>query len=118
MIKYCVSFLRNLGKRDDLYISKPDKGNGVVILNRSDYVSKMSEILSDNTKFIPVNDDCYKLSQVLETRLNKVLLTFFKSNKIDKLTIICELLDRIHSNCIVSQKHTKTVYLSAQFYQQ
>lgn len=84
--KVLCEILRNLGKRDDLYISKPDKGNGVVILNRSEYVTKMSEILSDNTKFIPVNDDCYKLSQGLEARLNKVLLTFFKCNKIDKLT--------------------------------
>jgi len=86
MIKKLLTILRNLGKRDDLYISKPDKGNSVVILNRSDYGNDMLDILSDNTKFIPVNDDCYKLSQGLEAHLNNVLLALFKSSKIDKIT--------------------------------
>ena len=40
--KRSCAILRKLGKNDDLYISKPDKGNGIVILNRSDYVSWMS----------------------------------------------------------------------------
>ena len=69
-----------------MYISEPDKGNGVVILNRSDYIIKMNNVLSDTSKFIPVEENCYKLTQRLESRLNKTLLTFFKANKIDKAT--------------------------------
>ena len=39
-----------------LYISKPDKGNGVVILNRVDYVTKVENILYDHTKFEKINN--------------------------------------------------------------
>jgi len=75
-----------LGKNDSLYISKPDKGNGIVILNRSDYVDKMNTILSDTTKFTSVDENCYKLTQRLELRLNKMLLLLHKANKLDKNT--------------------------------
>ena len=46
-----ISILKNLGKNRDVVISKPDKGNGVVIQNREDCVEKMSTILDDGTKF-------------------------------------------------------------------
>lgn len=78
--------LKNLRENHDLYISRPDKGNGVVILNRTDYISKMSDLLSDTSKFIRVTDDIYKLSQRLEQRLNKTLLSLFQAGKIDKFT--------------------------------
>ena len=32
-----------------------DKGNNIVIFNRSDYISKLSKILQDTTKFKKVN---------------------------------------------------------------
>ena len=35
----------------DIVLLKPDKGNGVVILNRSDYVKKMQTILNDKENF-------------------------------------------------------------------
>ena len=37
--------LKSLRKDRNIAITKPDKGNGVVILNRNDYVDKMHEIL-------------------------------------------------------------------------
>ena len=44
--------LRNIGSSEDLVIIRPDKGNGVVLLNRSDYVSKVETILHDVAKFV------------------------------------------------------------------
>ena len=32
-------------------ITKPDKGNGVVIISRLDYLNKMKNLISDTTKF-------------------------------------------------------------------
>src|SRR4029079_2400306 len=81
-----ASILRALGKNESIFVSRPDKGNGVVILNRSDYVLKMSDLLSDSSKFVPITDDCYKLCQRLENRLNKTLLSLFKAGKLDKPT--------------------------------
>ena len=40
-----------------LVIQKPDKGNNIVILNRSDYISKLSKILEDTSKFKRVNTE-------------------------------------------------------------
>ena len=50
-----VNALNNLVKNKDLLIQKADKGNNVVILNRRDYISKLSKILEDNSKFKRVN---------------------------------------------------------------
>ena len=41
----------------DIVITRSDKGNGVVILNRCDYVNKMNDILNDVSKFLPCNHD-------------------------------------------------------------
>jgi len=48
----------SLHKDNSIIVTKPDKGNGVVLLNRTDYVSKMEDILSDASKFsLSSNDD-------------------------------------------------------------
>ena len=36
----------------DILLTRPDKGAGVVILNRTDYITKMVAILNDSTKFL------------------------------------------------------------------
>ena len=46
-----LSALRNLSKNKDLVIVRPDKGNGVVILNKADYIDKVELLLSDTEKF-------------------------------------------------------------------
>ena len=47
--------LNNLVKNKDWGIKKADKGNNIVILNRSDHISKPSKILEDTSKFKRVN---------------------------------------------------------------
>ena len=47
--------LDNSLKNKDIIIQKVGKGNNVVILNRSDYISKLSKILDDTSKFKRVN---------------------------------------------------------------
>ena len=34
-----------------MIITKPDKGNGVVIVNELDYLNRMKQLISDETKF-------------------------------------------------------------------
>ncbi|XP_068749298.1 uncharacterized protein [Montipora capricornis] len=43
--------LNDLRNDTSIIITKPDKGNGVVIVNRHDYLSKMKQLISDGTKF-------------------------------------------------------------------
>ena len=49
--------LRNLRKNKDIVITKPDKGNGVVILDRKLYNNAIEEIISDTCKFEKLNED-------------------------------------------------------------
>ena len=46
-----VDVLTRLKKDGDIVILKPDKGGGVVVMDRSDYVSKVQAILGDASKF-------------------------------------------------------------------
>ena len=47
--QHCV--LRNLRKNKDIVITKPDKGNGVVILDRNLYNNAIEKVISDTSKF-------------------------------------------------------------------
>ena len=71
--------LKSLSNNKDIVIMKPDKGTGVVILNRVDYVSRMDEIISDTTKFkLAKNQDIYGISRSIERRVREYLLNHVK----------------------------------------
>ena len=55
--KECFRAINRLRKNDDIIITKPDKSSGVVLLNKSDYVDKMNEILDDQSKFKRLGPD-------------------------------------------------------------
>ena len=79
--------LKALAKNKQLVISKPDKGNGVVLLNREDYVNKMKVVLEDNTKFrIKHNVDLYKSTLSLEARIRLILTKMKNFNIISPKT--------------------------------
>ena len=52
-----LAALKNLSTDKSLILRKPDKGNGVLVLNKSDYLSKMYQILKDQNKFRPTTLD-------------------------------------------------------------
>ena len=55
-------------------ILKADKGSGVVILNSSDYIHKIEEIVLDQTKFRKhSNQDLYKISRTVERKVRNYL---------------------------------------------
>lgn len=55
--KALVKALNGLKKRDDIVITKPDKGSGVVVMDKADYIRLLSAASVDNTsKFIHVDD--------------------------------------------------------------
>ena len=49
--------LQSLRSDDTIVVTKPDKANGVVVMDRSDYVAKMLAILGDTSKFRPCAAD-------------------------------------------------------------
>ena len=55
--KALVKALNGLKKRDDIVITKPDKGSGVVVIDKADYIRLLSAASGDNTsKFIHLDD--------------------------------------------------------------
>ena len=85
MHKKCFRAINRLRKNDDMIITKPDKGSGIVFLNKSDYVDKMSKILDDQLKFKrlgPVSSDDNAAS--IESRFQKRLLDLIKVDLMSK----------------------------------
>ena len=79
MHKECFRAINWLRKNHDIIITKPDKGSGVVLLNKNDYVDKMNEIFDDQSKFkrlgpFSSNDN----TASIESHLQKQLLDLVK----------------------------------------
>jgi len=85
-IRKMMDTLKSLSKEEDLYISRLDKGNGVVLLNKSDYITKMEKILDDQTKFKEAKNTSDTLYINKEKQVNQSLLQLRKQGEIsDKL---------------------------------
>ena len=50
-----IKIIRNL--REKVVLLTPDKGNGVVILDKCDYINSMEQLFEDRTKFRVLNED-------------------------------------------------------------
>ena len=56
--------IKRLRDKNDLIFVRPDKGNGLVIMNRIDYITKMVTIINDVSKFKLLNNDPTKTREV------------------------------------------------------
>ena len=76
--------MSKLRKNKDIVIFKPDKGSGVVILNKAYYERKMLQILNDDRKFCELRKlpQCDKTASN-ERKLQSLLLCLKKSNQIN-----------------------------------
>ena len=81
-----LNTLKDLRNDSSIVIMKPDKGNGVVILNNYDYNKKMDEILSYTSKFELLNDDAIKLTLKRENQIQTLLTKLEADNCIDEKT--------------------------------
>ena len=74
--------LQNLRKNKDIVITKPDKGNGVVILDRKLYNNAIQETISDASKFEKLNEDpTLKREASIQTFLQQKTLRKYKKRK-------------------------------------
>ena len=70
-----VEVLKNLKDDDNIVITRPDKGKGVVIMDKTDYTEKMKSILCDTTKFRILKTNISDHILKLEDKLNRILRT-------------------------------------------
>ena len=71
--------LLELSKNEDIIITCPDKGSGIVVLNKADYIKKMEVIVADMTKFkVCKVQDLYQISRQIERKIRIALLNLLK----------------------------------------
>ncbi|XP_069981868.1 uncharacterized protein [Penaeus vannamei] len=74
-----LSPLQTLKNDNSIVITKPDKGRGVVIVNKCDYKQKLMDILNDQTKFKRISTEISTHLLYLEDKLNRLLRTIKSS---------------------------------------
>ena len=67
-----LNVMKSLRNNKDLVISKPDKGNSVVLVNRSDYVDSMNSLVN-NSQFEDITDSIGKITLKIEDKINNFL---------------------------------------------
>ena len=77
--------LKRLRTNEDIIITKPDKGNGIVLLDKEDYVRKMTNLLSDTSKFLKQEKGKDQTKQI-EKSIAKLLSSLKQRNLIDSST--------------------------------
>ena len=92
---------KQLKMNNDVVLTRPDKGAGVVILNKVDYLNKMYAILGDADKFLKLGDLSFDDTQRTENKLQKRFLELFKSKLISKeiyefIRHVCSLRPRMY----------------------
>ena len=78
--------LISLSKDKSIIITRPDKGRGTVILNKSDYISKVTSILSDESKFKQLTEPVAKYITKMEDKLMRLLRKLLNNKVITKDT--------------------------------
>ena len=104
---------------EEILITKPDKGAGVVILNKNEYNDKMKTILNDTTKFLDLgpatnNDNTTKIETLIQRRLLQLSNEKLISKTEYKAIWPTGLSDRV---CTAFRKFTRKMYTYVQFCQ-
>ena len=82
-----ISVLQNLWKNKEIIITKPDKGNGVAILDQKLYDNAIQKIIIDTSKFEKLDESpTLKREALLQHFLRKLKQkNFFNENEYNKL---------------------------------
>ena len=80
---------------------KPDKGRGVVIVDRDTYLQKMTHIISDKTKFTEITDSIQVYTLRIEDKINRFL------SKLKSLSLIT---DQVYKQLYVSGSSPGILY--------
>lgn len=79
----CKKFLKN---NDDVFITKADKSQVTVIMDKEVYIDRMTEMLNDKTTYTLLNKDPVKR---ITTKLNDLIKTWRNNEIIDENTYKC-----------------------------
>ena len=113
-IRKSVKTLRN---QQGLIITKPDKGSGVVLMDRTDYVAKMHKIIDDTTKFEHLGPiDTHDKTEKRENDLKKFLKTLYWKEDNNTKTDGAKCNNKKRKNSKQNNKNRNTLQLSENEY--
>ena len=89
-----LSSLKTLMRNKNIVIQRADKGNTVVIIDKDKYIQGVKNVISDSSKFIPLNippEDYINYIVNVEKKFRKLFNNLYDNNKIskDELLKIC-----------------------------
>jgi len=108
--KHLHSVLDNLRKDDSIKICKFDKGNGVVILDNTDYYEKLDNIVMDTTKFKEIdtgktkNHPIINKENTISNFLNSCIKKFVPLKTYLQLKPTCSPPGKIYGLCKVHKQ--------------
>ena len=68
-----MKLLKNLAKNAKIIVCRPDKGRGVVIVDKETYIDKMTQLISDSSKFENITLSIEKYTRKIEDKVNNFL---------------------------------------------
>ena len=74
-----LAILKEFAADSSIVVTRPDKGRGVVILDKDDYMKKVKDILSDCSKFSLIKEPIHKVLLQVEDKVNRLLVKLKKS---------------------------------------
>ena len=64
--------IKSLRENPDIVIQRPDKGGGVVVMNRSDYNAKLENLISNSNKFQEITVEQDKQNTKIKKKINDI----------------------------------------------
>ena len=109
--------LKRLRNNQEIVILRPDKGNGIVIMNRKDYICGMNNIINDRSKFKLLTEDPTSLREgQLQRFLRKLKNEGFLMMMYIKVFIL-RVLDQLectaylnYIKCLILYQHLDQYY--------
>ena len=68
-----ISILKAFSKNSNIMVCKPDKGRGVVAVDKVNYLESINSIISDNLRFSEIIEPIEKFSLKIEDKINNFL---------------------------------------------
>ena len=72
---------KEFSKKHDIVVSSANKGNGVVLVEKPNYISSMRKLLQDSSKIEVISEPIGQVCRTVEDRINRFLLKM-KNQKI------------------------------------
>ena len=88
--------ISDLKRKENLVLSRPDKGNGTVIMTKSQYLERVNAILCDNAKFKKLDIEIDWNDHPGQKRVTDILQKLVKEKQLPQ-----DIMDKVPKGCVI-----------------